>query len=227
MNMLTLPIDFYKEPPSNCPLCPRLKEFRENWRQKEPTWHNSPVPPFFPKAGLETIKLLIIGLAPGLRGANKTGRPFTGDYAGHLLYDTLKKYGFAKGEFLEDPKDSLELINTGIINAVRCVPPENKPLPQEIHTCRQFFAPLLFQLPNLQAIVTLGTIAHESTIRAFKEPVKNHPFQHHKVTQIGKIKIFSSYHCSRYNTNTNRLTTAMFQEIFADVSAYLKNNAIN
>lgn len=209
------------EPPQNCGLCPRLHSFLEQWRKKEPLWHNGPVAPFYPISGIHSTRLLVVGLAPGLRGANRTGRPFTGDYAGDLLYSTLKKYGFARGVFEARADDSVELIETAIVNAVRCVPPENKPTGAEINTCRQFFAPLLDHLPNLKAVITLGSIAHQSTVRALGAKVALHPFGHGRVTDIGRLRIFPSYHCSRYNTNTGRLTEAMFHEIFAAARDYL------
>lgn len=213
---------FCPEPSRDCDLCPRLHDFIAEWRVKEPTWFNSPVAPFYPKAGADSVRLLIVGLAPGVRGANRTGRPFTGDYAGTLLYDTLKEFDFAKGVFEARPDDSLELLDTAIVNAVRCVPPENKPVGQEINTCRRFFSPLLTNLPRLEAIVTLGSIAHQSTVRALNAKVAAHPFAHNKTTDIGRLKIFSSYHCSRYNTNTGRLTEDMFRDVFRNVRDYLR-----
>ncbi|MGL2349031.1 uracil-DNA glycosylase [Bartonella melophagi] len=212
---------FCPEPPQNCNLCPRLHDFISGWRMKEPHWHNAPVSPFFPSKGAATTRLLIVGLAPGLRGANRTGRPFTGDYAGLLLYSTLKKFGFAQGIFEERPDDSLELIDAAIVNSVRCVPPENKPTSTEINTCRYFFAPLLTNLPQLKAVITLGAIAHHSTIRALNAKVPEYPFGHGVINNIGRLRIFSSYHCSRYNTNTNRLTDAMFHQIFQTAKTYL------
>ena len=212
------------EPSPNCAICPRLHEFLQEWRRKEPQWHNAPVSPFLP-AHDDDVRLLIVGLAPGLRGANRTGRPFTGDYAGDLLYSTLCEFGFATGKFEARPDDSLRLRDACIVNAVRCVPPENKPTGSEINNCRQFFSPLLTHFPNLRAVVTLGTIAHQSTVRAMGAPVARHPFGHGKVTDIGKLRIFSSYHCSRYNTNTGRLTSPMFHDIFRNARAYLNEVA--
>lgn len=213
----------YPEPEHDCTLCPRLHDFLQTWRIDEPSWHNAPVAPFSPIGGLDKTRLLIVGLAPGVRGANRTGRPFTGDYAGELLYATLKEFGFAQGVFEARPDDSLQLCETAIVNAVRCVPPQNKPVGQEINTCRRFFAPLLQNLPHLDAVVTLGAIAHQSTVRALGEKVSRHPFGHGKQTDIGRLRIFSSYHCSRYNTNTGVLTTAMFEDIFRTARAYLDN----
>lgn len=209
------------EPPQDCALCPRLHGFLQEWRLAEPSWNNAPVPPFFPADGAHRARLLVIGLAPGLRGANRTGRPFTGDYAGDLLYATLKEFGFARGVFEARPDDSLELVETAIVNAVRCVPPQNKPVGQEINNCRRFFAPLLQNLPQLRAVVTLGAIAHHSTIRALGKPASRHPFGHGRQTDIDRLRIFSSYHCSRYNTNTGVLTETMFRDVFQAARAYL------
>lgn len=208
-------------PSRDCAICPRLHDFLQEWRNKEPEWHNAPVPPFMPVAGDESVSLMIIGLAPGLRGANRTGRPFTGDYAGTLLYSTLIDLGFARGKFEARIDDSLELLNTTIVNAVRCVPPENKPTASEINNCRQFLKPALSSFQNLRAIVTLGTIAHQSTIRALGQPVSKHKFGHGHVTDINGIRVFSSYHCSRYNTNTGVLTEKMFRAVFSNVREYI------
>jgi len=219
--MLLSDVESYSEPPRDCLLCPRLHDFLQEWRHTEPLWNNAPVAPFFPAEGAQTTRLLIIGLAPGLRGANRTGRPFTGDHAGNLLYATLKEFGFARGVFEARPDDSLELIGTAIINAVRCVPPQNKPVGQEINNCRRFFAPLLQNLPELHAVITLGSIAHQSTVRALGKPVSRHPFGHGRQTNIGNLRIFSSYHCSRYNTNTGVLTDDMFRDVFRAARDYL------
>lgn len=208
------------EPSPNCAICPRLHAFLQEWRCKEPEWHNAPVAPFLP-AHDDDVQLLIVGLAPGLRGANRTGRPFTGDYAGELLYSTLCEFGFASGKFEARSDDSLRLVDAGIVNAVRCVPPENKPVGSEINNCRQFFSPLLTHFKNLRAVVTLGTIAHQSTVRAMGAPVSRHPFGHGKETNIDGLRIFSSYHCSRYNTNTGKLTEPMFRDIFRSVRTFL------
>lgn len=205
------------EPHRDCPLCPRLHGFIAEWRAREPGWHNAPVPSFLPPQGKDAVRLLIVGLAPGLRGANRTGRPFTGDYAGDLLYSTLKRFGFARGEFQARPDDGLELIETAITNAVRCVPPENKPVGAEIATCRQFLVPTIDRFPRLEAIVTLGAIAHQSTVRALGQRVAALPFRHGARHAVGGITLFPSYHCSRYNTNTGRLTEAMFVDVFAAV----------
>lgn len=201
------------EPPRDCPLCPRLKSFRDFWREREPGWHNAPVATF----GAADGRLLIIGLAPGLRGANRTGRPFTGDYAGELLYSTLLKYGFARGVYRADPSDGLILVDAAIANAVRCVPPENKPLPAEINTCRQFLTATLAVRSNVRALVALGRIAHESTLRALDLKLASFPFAHGAVHKISGIRLYDSYHCSRYNTNTGVLTTEMFEAVFERV----------
>jgi uracil-DNA glycosylase len=216
---LTGPAD--TEPPRDCPLCPRLHDFIAGWRMKEPTWFNAPVPTFLPRGGHEDVRLLVVGLAPGLRGANRTGRPFTGDYAGDLLYSTLIRFGFARGTFMARPDDGLELVETAITNAVRCVPPDNKPTGAEIATCRRFFASTIASLPRLEAIVALGTIAHQSVVRALGRRIAEHPFGHGTVQPAGRLTLFSSYHCSRYNTNTGRLTEDMFESVFADVAERL------
>ena len=211
------------EPPRDCPLCPRLKAFRDLWREREPDWFNAPVPTFVPRAGDDSVRLLVVGLAPGLRGANRTGRPFTGDYAGDLLYSTLIRYGFAEGVFEARPDDGLELLGTAITNAVRCVPPENKPVGAEIATCRTFLSSTIARFPNLQAIVTLGTISHQSTVRALGQRVAALPFGHGRQQAAGSLTLFSSYHCSRYNTNTGVLTPAMFEAVFDAVRTHLGN----
>jgi uracil-DNA glycosylase family 4 len=205
------------QPSRNCPLCPRLKAFRQDWRKRQPGWFNAPVPAFGPI----TARLLIVGLAPGLQGANRTGRPFTGDYAGDLLYATLAQFGFTRGSYQADPNDGLELIDARIANAVACVPPENKPLPAEINTCRRFLAATISSMPNLRAIVTLGRIAHESAAVALGQKRSSVPFGHGAVREIDGMRVFASYHCSRYNTNTGVLTPAMFHAVFAQVRGHL------
>jgi len=211
------------EPDRDCPLCPRLHDFLAAWRQREPTWFNAPVPAFLPREGAKPVKLLIVGLAPGLRGANRTGRPFTGDYAGDLLYSTLIRFGLARGRFEARPDDSLELVNTAIVNAVRCVPPENKPTGGEISTCRQFLIPTIERFPDLRAVLALGAIAHQSTVRALGGRVAAHPFRHGGRHDIGGIALFSSYHCSRYNTNTGVLTQEMFVNVFREIAGFLSS----
>jgi uracil-DNA glycosylase family 4 len=204
-------------PGHDCALCPRLKAFRDDWRGRKPDWFNAPVPAFGPLSA----RLLVVGLAPGLQGANRTGRPFTGDYAGDLLYATLSRFGFSRGIYQADPADGLELIDARIANAVSCVPPENKPLPAEINTCRQFLSAAIAEMPKLAAIVTLGRIAHESTVVALGQRRSAIPFAHGAAADIGKLRLFTSYHCSRYNTNTGVLTPAMFEAVFAAVRAHL------
>jgi uracil-DNA glycosylase family 4 len=194
-----------------------LKAFREHWREREPRWFNAPVPSF----GLPTAQLLIVGLAPGLQGANRTGRPFTGDYAGDLLYDTLARYGFARGTYRADPHDGLELVDARITNAVRCVPPENKPTGTEITTCRRFLVGAIAEMPKLRAVVTLGRIAHDSTVAALKQRRSAVPFVHGSSHDLGALRLFVSYHCSRYNTNTGVLTPEMFRSVFAAVRSFL------
>ena len=210
------------DPDINCPLCPRLVAFREQHRQAHPDFHNAPVPSWFPESGLESVRLLIIGLAPGLRGANRTGRPFTGDWAGDLLYETLCKFGFAKGRYKADPEDTLKLVDCGITNAVRCVPPENKPVGAEINTCRRFLTSTLDELPNLEMLITLGKISHDSTARALGIRVASVPFGHNVQHEMGNYRVISSYHCSRYNTNTGRLTPEMFSNVFEKARSHLQ-----
>ena len=211
------------EPARNCPLCPRLAAFRAEAIVREPTWHNAPVPSWGPPGA----PLLIVGLAPGLRGANRTGRPFTGDWAGDLLYATLLKFGFATGEYDERPDDSLVLVGCRVTNAVRCVPPQNKPTPAEINTCRSFLINTI-DLENPRAIVALGRVAHESVLRALGARLADHPFAHGAEHDLAhpalgvSLRLFDSYHCSRYNTNTGVLTEAMFFKVFKNARAFLK-----
>ncbi|MDB5740901.1 MAG: Uracil-DNA glycosylase [Alphaproteobacteria bacterium] len=202
-------------PPHDCPLCPRLLAFREANRAKYPDWFNGPVPSFGPL----TARLLIAGLAPGLQGANRTGRPFTGDWAGDLLYATLLKAGLAKGVYDERIDDTLELVNCRIANSVRCVPPQNKPEPSEIKTCRQFLISELDTLPNVKVILALGKIAHDSVLKTLDARISAHPFKHGVAYDIGRFTLISSYHCSRYNTNTGVLTTPMFENVVSKAKA--------
>jgi uracil-DNA glycosylase family 4 len=210
-------------PRRDCPLCARLAEFREEQRRQEPTWFNAPVPSFGPR----TARLLIVGLAPGLQGANRTGRPFTGDHAGILLYDTLARFGFARGTYAADPDDGLELVDARITNAVRCLPPLNKPTGAEIATCRRFLIATIADMPQLNAIVALGRVAHDSVVAALGQRPKAAPFGHGAVHSIGSLRLFDSYHCSRYNTNTGVLTTQMFQAVFAAARAHLDMSSRN
>ncbi len=206
------------EPPKLCPLCPRLVAFRDANRAKAPDWYNGAVPSF----GDARSRLLIVGLAPGLNGANRTGRPFTGDYAGELLYGTLLKFGFARGHYAARPDDGLELVDCMITNAVRCVPPENKPAPAEAATCRGFLKARIAELPDLQVIVALGRVAHDSTLAAFECRKALYPFAHAAQHALPSgAALFDSFHCSRYNTNTGRLTAEMFHAVFAAVRGML------
>ncbi len=209
------PVD--REVGRDCPRCPRLVAFRHSLREKQPDWHNAPVPSFGPV----TARLLIVGLAPGMQGANRTGRPFTGDYAGDLLYDTLARFGFTAGEYAARPDDGLRLIDARITNAVRCVPPENKPASQEIGHCRDFLKKAIAGMPHLAALVLLGRIAHDSTVRALGHAVAALPFAHGAQHAAGRLTLFDSYHCSRYNTSTRVLTHEMFQAVFAAVRRHL------
>lgn len=201
----------------DCPRCPRLVAFRHSLREKQPEWHNAPVASFGPV----TARLLIVGLAPGMQGANRTGRPFTGDYAGDLLYATLARFGFTTGDYAARPDDGLRLIDARITNAVRCVPPENKPVSGEIRQCRDFLNATIAGMPNLAALVLLGRIAHDSTVAALGRPLAGMPFAHGAQHAAGRRTLFDSYHCSRYNTNTGVLTTEMFHEVFAAVRRHL------
>lgn len=201
----------FTPPPMNCDLCPRLVEFREGNAAKFPDKHNAPVDPFGPLSA----SLLIVGLAPGLKGANFSGRPFTGDYAGDLLYATLKKVGLARGEYAKHRDDRLELINCRITNAVRCVPPENKPTTEEANTCRPFLIDEIEAMENLHTILSLGLISHNAVLKTFGLKQSAFKFAHgakHQITD--KITLLDSYHCSRYNTQTGRLTEEMFEDIF-------------
>jgi len=209
----------FAEPPLDCPRCPRLVAFRRELQEMYPDWCNAPVRSF----GRLDAVLLIVGLAPGMRGANRTGRPFTGDYAGELLYSTLLKFGFAKGTFKADPSDGLKLVDARICNAVRCLPPENKPLPAEFVECRPFIQAELAAMPNLKVIVALGKGAHDQILRALAvKPAGAYPFIHARLhTLPNGLTMADSYHCSRYNTNTGRLTTPMFHDVFEKVRAAL------
>jgi len=199
-------------PGHDCPLCPRLVEYRMANRVTFPDFFNGPVPPW----GDPQPALLIVGLAPGVKGANRTGRPFTGDYAGELLYSTLIKYGYARGQFKADPNDGLQLVRSRITNAVKCVPPENKPTPGETKTCmKTFLSGEIAAMAGLKAILVLGQIAHVATLDVLKIKRSAAPFGHGAEHKLASgVTLFSSYHCSRYNTNTGRLTEAMFHSVF-------------
>ncbi|MEM6438195.1 MAG: uracil-DNA glycosylase [Pseudomonadota bacterium] len=205
------------EAPRDCPICPRLVAYREEVAAREPDWFNGAVPSF----GDPAARLLVAGLAPGVTGANRTGRPFTGDFAGGLLYRTLARHGFANDAFDARPDDGLELYDCMVTNAVRCVPPQNKPVGAEINACRPFLAARIGGLPRLQAVVCLGRISHDSVLRALGVKLKDAPFGHAAVHRVGGTTVYDSYHCSRYNTNTGRLTEAMFDAVFARVRADL------
>lgn len=205
-------------PGRDCPLCPRLAAFRAANRSKFPGYHNAPVPSFGPN----DARLLIVGLAPGLHGANQTGRPFTGDYAGDLLYATLLKFGFAEGVYRRDPADGLQLRDCVITNAVRCLPPENKPVGAEFKACRPFLTETVDSLSRLRVIVALGTGSHASLLSALGLRQAAFKFGHGALHQVEDgLTIADSYHCSRYNTNTRRLTESMFHDVFAKVRAIL------
>jgi uracil-DNA glycosylase family 4 len=201
------------EAPRDCPLCPRLVAFREALRAEHPDWWNAPVPHF----GDPDAWLAICGLAPGKHGANRTGRPFTGDYAGVLLYETLARFGLAEGVYEERPDDGLRLVGVAIVNSVKCLPPQNKPTPQEIATCTAtYFRPALAALPKIRVLVALGKIAHDAAVRAVGGRLAAYPFGHlaEHVLPDGRVLV-DSYHCSRYNQNTGRLTAKMFEDVFA------------
>jgi uracil-DNA glycosylase family 4 len=208
----------FEEPPLDCPRCPRLVGFRHELQGLHADWKNAPVRSF---GGLDA-RLLIVGLAPGMRGANRTGRPFTGDYAGDLLYSTLLKFGFAQGTYRADPNDGLHLVDCRIANAVRCLPPENKPTPAEISTCRPFLEAIVAGMPRLTAIVALGRIAHDQALAVTGARRAAFPFAHGARHALPSgVTLFDSFHCSRYNTNTRRLTPEMFRDVFAAVRAHL------
>ena len=200
------------EAPKDCPLCPRLVAYRQANAALEPSWFNGAAPSF----GGDDARLVIVGLAPGRTGANRTGRPFTGDYAGDLLYATLAKFGFGEGTYRADPKDGFRLVDAMVTNAVRCAPPENKPTPAEIATCRAFLSARLDALPRRRVLLALGSIAHDSVLRAHGLKPTVAKFAHGAEYDLpGGATLLSSYHCSRYNTQTRRLTTEMFEAVMA------------
>jgi uracil-DNA glycosylase family 4 len=203
-----------EQPPHDCPLCPRLVEYRRANQAANPGWFNAPVPSW----GLADAPFLVVGMAPGVRGANRTGRPFTGDHAGVLLYETLILHGLATGRYEVRPDDGMALVRTRVINAVRCVPPANLPQPVEVRTCNQFLRAELNGMPNLRVVLTLGVLAHAAVLRACGLPVSRVKFQHGAFTTLaGGLILADSYHVSRYNTNTGLLTTPMFQGVIAEV----------
>lgn len=207
------------DPDPKCSICPRLAEFRDANISSQPDWFNGAVPGF----GDKQAQLLIVGLAPGLKGANRTGRPFTGDYAGDLLYPTLIEHGFADGVYGADPADGLVLRNALITNAVRCVPPKNKPVAAEINNCRPFLLAQINKLEKLKVIIALGKVAHDSVVRSLGARLKDVPFGHNRAHRFENgLHLIDSYHCSRYNTNTRRLTEVMFHEVFLAASILLE-----
>lgn len=213
-------IELATEPATDCNLCPRLVAFRKACAASEPEWFNGAVRSF---GAPETAKLLIVGLAPGLRGANKTGRSFTGDQSGALLYSTLLEVGLARGRYGGHADDGLQLVDTVVTNAVRCVPPGNKPNASELKTCRTFLTGLLHGLSQLRVIVALGRVAHDSTLSALERRKASHKFSYGARHELGNdLVLFDSYHCSRYNTNTGRLTPAMFHDVFRQVRAEMR-----
>ncbi len=210
--------DLRPAPGPDCPDCPRLAAFRHAAREREPDWHNAPVPSF----GDPEARLLIVGLAPGLGGANRTGRPFTGDGAGFTLYPALARFGWTRGSFDARTDDGLELVDCRITNAVRCVPPENKPKGAEIATCRRYLEAEITARPRPLAILALGRIAHDSTLRALGRRPAAHPFGHGAMHDVGPgLLLASSYHCSRYNMNTGRLTEAMLDDVLLALRRHL------
>ncbi|MDA1089009.1 MAG: uracil-DNA glycosylase [Proteobacteria bacterium] len=215
---MTAPAASISEPSPDCALCPRLQDFRHANRTTFPDWHNAPVASF---GGIDAA-LLIVGLAPGLRGANQTGRPFTGDYAGDLLYATLAKFGFSDGEYGATSDDGLTLLDCRITNAVRCVPPQNKPIGAEVNACRRFLENEINSLKRLRIILALGGLAHGAVLTTLGEKKSAWKFGHRHFHDLsggpgGDLVLADSYHCSRYNTNTGRLTEAMFEAVFEDI----------
>ncbi|HSZ52373.1 MAG TPA: uracil-DNA glycosylase [Caulobacteraceae bacterium] len=198
------------EPPRDCPICPRLTDYRAENRATHPDWFNGAAPSF----GDPDARLLVVGLAPGRTGANRTGRPFTGDYAGVLLYETLIRFGFASGRYAARPDDGLRLVDCMITNAVRCAPPGNRPLPAEEAACRPFLAARIDTLPRLRVLITLGDVARRNVLRALGRPGSSGLGGHATETPVGPYVLINSYHCSRLNTNTGRLTEPMFHAVF-------------
>ena len=207
-----------QKPGWDCALCPRLVEFRESHRARQPDWHNAPVPAF----GALAARFLIVGMAPGLKGANLTGRPFTGDYAGDLLYATLRKFDWAKGSYAARPDDGVSLHDCRVTNAVRCVPPQNKPTGPEVSACRQFLADEIIAMEYLEVVLALGGLAHGAVVATLGYRKSAWKFGHNLRHELpsGPV-LFNSYHCSRYNTNTGRLTTVMFEDVFRAIDRHL------
>ncbi len=215
-----LSVPIIVSPPHDCKLCPRLVSYRQSNREAHPDWFNDPVPSFGPA----TARLLIVGLAPGLKGANRTGRPFTGDYAGVLLYDTLLRFGLASGAYRGEVEDGLALEGCRISNAVRCVPPANLPEPKEVATCNGFLQAELQGMPNLKAVLALGVLAHAAVLKACGVPPIRLRFQHGVIHELPDgLLLADSYHVSRYNTSTGRLTTAMFEAVVEALMERLDN----
>ena len=207
---------------ADCPLCPRLAAFREQNRALYPGWHNAPVPSF----GAMNASLLIVGLAPGLKGANRTGRPFTGDFAGDLLYETLLDFDFAKGEYAKCAEDGLQICNARISYAAHCVPPQNKPLPEEVRNCNIYLKQELQEMSKLKVILALGSIAHHAILMAFGLKRAHYKFSHGSshILPVRDLILFDSYHCSRYNTQTHRLTRQMFRNVFEQIKQQISTN---
>ncbi|MBM84670.1 MAG: uracil-DNA glycosylase [Rhodospirillaceae bacterium] len=218
MAQITQIIPATADPAADCAYCPRLAAFRCANREAEPNWHNAPVASFGPP----DARLLIVGLAPGMRGANRTARPFTGDWAGDLLYQTISRFGFSRGTYDGRADDGLELIDCRITNAVRCVPPQNKPKGVEIHSCAPFLAREISELPRLKVVLALGLIAHGTVLSILEQRKSAFRFAHGAVHRLhNKLWLADSYHCSRYNTNTGRLTTEMFEAVFVGIRRQL------
>lgn len=208
----------FTPPPADCSLCPRLVAYRKESQEKFPDKYNGAVPSF----GSLQAEVLVVGLAPGLKGANFTGRPFTGDYAGDLLYPMLIKHGFGKGNYAAHKDDGVELTNARITNAVRCVPPQNKPIGEEQNNCRPFLMEELAAMPNLKILFVLGRIAHEAVLKSFGYRMKDFPFGHGAINALPNgYTLISSYHCSRYNVNTGRLTEEMFDQVLGIITENL------
>ena len=208
----------------DCTQCPRLAQFLSKVREEHPVYHARPVPAF----GDTPADLMVVGLAPGMHGANRTGRPFTGDYAGILLYRTLHKFGFASEAGSDDPDDGLRLIGCRVTNAVKCLPPQNKPEPAEVRRCNGFLAAEL-TAGKPRAVLALGGVAHRAVLMALDARAREYPFRHRAAYDLPPgtkaregVRLFSSYHCSRYNTQTRRLSTAMFEAVFCDIQAFLR-----
>jgi uracil-DNA glycosylase len=211
--------DTIELPARDCALCPRLVAYRAANQAQHPDWFNGPVPSF----GDASARLLVLGMAPGVKGANRTGRPFTGDHAGILLYQTLLHFGFAAGEYHADPEDGLSLRDCRIVNAVRCVPPANLPVPLEVKTCNQFLTAELRGMPELRVVLALGVLAHAAALRACGIPSTRIPFRHGAIHELPDgLLLANSYHVSRYNTNTGRLTPEMFEAVMFAIAQRLK-----